>query len=43
MLGIYYVGGLDDFAIFDRALSSDEMLQLYKLPKGVKSLGKSTN
>lgn len=41
MLGIYYVGGLDDFAVFDRDLTAAEIQQLYELPNGVKSLKRS--
>ncbi|MEO1993827.1 MAG: LamG domain-containing protein, partial [Planctomycetaceae bacterium] len=38
MLGINYVGGLDDLAVFDRSLSPEEIGRLWKLPRGVKSL-----
>ena len=38
MLGIYYVGRIDDFAVFDRALSAEEIEQLRNLPAGIKSL-----
>jgi hypothetical protein len=42
MLGIYYVGQLDDFAIFDRALTASEMKHVFQLKNGIKSLGKAT-
>ena len=32
MLGINYVGGLDELAIFDRALTADEVKELFKRP-----------
>ena len=35
MLGIYYVGGIDDFAIFNRALTAEEVGQLLRLEEGV--------
>ena len=38
MLGINYVGYLDDLAIFDRPLSETEITALLKLPAGVASL-----
>ena len=38
MIGINYVGGMDDFAIFDRALADQEIQQLRALPKGVDAL-----
>jgi hypothetical protein len=38
MIGIYYVGLLDDFAIFDRALTPSEMKTVFELPKGIVSL-----
>lgn len=40
MLGIYYVGHLDDFAMFDKALSAAEVKQLHELPQGIKTLMK---
>ena len=42
MLGIYYVGQLDDFAIFDRALTASEMKDVFQLKDGITSLGKTT-
>ena len=38
MLGIYYVGQFDDFAIFDRALTAAEIKQVFHLRSGVASL-----
>jgi hypothetical protein len=38
MLGLNYVGSMDDLAIFRRALSDNEIKALYSLPKGVSSL-----
>lgn len=39
MLGINYVGQLDDLAIFDRSLSGDEVKEVMELPQGIHSLG----
>ncbi len=41
MLGLSYVGLMDDLAIFDRALTAEEIKQLYSLPQGVSSLHKT--
>lgn len=38
MIGIDYIGDLDDLAIFRRALSADEIRSLYALPEGVAGL-----
>lgn len=38
MLGLGYVGLMDDLALFDRALSAEEVAALYRLPEGVASL-----
>lgn len=38
VLGASYVGHQDDLAVFDRALSDDEVEQVYKLPGGIASL-----
>jgi hypothetical protein len=38
MLGIYYVGGIDDFAIFSRPLTEDEIGRLFVLPDGIRSI-----
>lgn len=38
VLGASYVGHQDDLAVFDRALSDDEVMKLYQLPGGVASL-----
>ncbi len=38
MLGLGYTGWMDDLAIFNRALTPGEILQLHNLPEGVKSL-----
>jgi hypothetical protein len=38
MLGLSYVGLIDDLAIFDRALTADEIQSLHELPQGVRSL-----
>lgn len=40
MLGLSYIGLFDDLAIFDRALSDDEIALLFRLDGGVKTLGK---
>ncbi len=40
MLGIGYVGGFDDLAIFDRALTASEIKQIFEAPNGIKSLVK---
>ena len=37
-LGVAYVGGLDELAIFDRALSPEEIKHVYQLEKGVSAL-----
>lgn len=37
-LGIDYIGGVDDFAVFTRALNPAEVASLYKLDGGVKTL-----
>lgn len=39
MLGINYVGHLDDLAIFDRNLTPGEIDTIVKLPQGIRSLG----
>lgn len=36
MLGISYIGDFDDLAIFDRALTTEEIATLYQLPDGLK-------
>lgn len=38
MLGAAYVGHLDDLAVFDRALSDDEVKQVFQLERGIASL-----
>ncbi|MEZ6116487.1 MAG: LamG-like jellyroll fold domain-containing protein [Pirellulaceae bacterium] len=35
MLGIQYIGRIDDFAIFSKALTDEQVSQLYGLPNGV--------
>jgi hypothetical protein len=40
MLGIQYIGGMDELAIFDKALTAEEVVRLMKLEGGVKSLRK---
>lgn len=40
MLGLHYIGLFDDLSAFHRSLTSAEVEQLYRLPNGVKSLGK---
>ena len=37
-LGLNYIGLIDELSIFNRALSDEEIRQLYGLPKGVASL-----
>lgn len=39
VLGLSYVGLFDDLAIFDRALSADEITALHRLDTGVAALG----
>ncbi|MCU0713553.1 MAG: LamG domain-containing protein, partial [Pirellula sp.] len=43
MLGLSYVGSMDDLAIFNRALSAEEIESLYKLPGGVSDLKPAKN
>ncbi len=38
MLGLNYVGGMDDLAIFDRALTAAEIAAVAQLPNGIASL-----
>lgn len=38
MLGLEYIGDLDDLAVFSRALSAKEIQQLFALPKGLSGL-----
>ncbi len=38
VLGAYYVGQMDDLAIFDRALSDAEVKQIYELKDGIREL-----
>ncbi len=38
MLGIYYVGQIDELALFDRNLSAKEIIRLRDLPEGIKPL-----
>ncbi len=38
MLGIYYVGRLDDLAVFNKALSEQEIQRILQLPSGIGSL-----
>ena len=38
MLGLGYIGRMDDLAIFDKPLSPDEIAALFALPQGVTSL-----
>ncbi|MEY4692653.1 MAG: hypothetical protein RIT19_2978 [Verrucomicrobiota bacterium] len=38
MLGLGYTGWMDDLAVFDRALSAEEVKALYRLPGGVSDL-----
>src|SRR5262249_10526074 len=40
MLGLSYIGLFDDLAVFDRALTDDEVGLIYRLEGGVKSLAK---
>jgi hypothetical protein len=42
VLGVAYVGHLDDLAVFDRSLSDDEVRALFNLPNGVRDLHDST-
>jgi hypothetical protein len=43
MLGLNYVGLMDDLAIFDRALEADEIQFVYHLPEGVGMLVPQTD
>jgi hypothetical protein len=36
MLGIYYVGDFDEFAIFNKAMNADDIVILYHLPDGLR-------
>ena len=38
VLGAAYVGHMDDLAVFNRALTDDEVKQLYGLKQGVREL-----
>ncbi len=38
VLAAAYVGGIDDLAVFDRALSANEVAQVYALPAGIGAL-----
>lgn len=38
MLGLSYTGWMDDLAVFDRALTADEVSRLHRLPGGVADL-----
>ena len=38
VLSAAYVGGIDDLAVFDRALSANEVAQVYALPAGIGAL-----
>ena len=38
MIGINYIGYFDDLGIFDRALTPEQVVRLYQLPEGIKSL-----
>ncbi|MEQ9409049.1 MAG: DUF1080 domain-containing protein [Fuerstiella sp.] len=38
VLGAAYVGHMDDLAVFNRALSDEEVKQIYHLPNGVREL-----
>jgi hypothetical protein len=38
MLGLGYTGWMDDLAVFDRALSAEEVRVLNRLPDGVNGL-----
>ena len=38
MLGLGYVGGMDDLAVFDRALTPQEIAAVVRLPNGIASL-----
>jgi len=41
VLGASYIGHLDELAVFDRALTDEEVLELYQLPSGVRELYRS--
>lgn len=38
LLGLWYVGLLDDLAVFNRALSPEEIRWVHRLPQGIRSL-----
>lgn len=40
MLGLSYIGLFDDLALFDRALSEDEVALIYRLDEGIRSLAR---
>ncbi len=43
MLGIQYIGAIDDFAIFRGAMTPAEILQLTQLEGGISALGQTTD
>jgi hypothetical protein len=38
MIGLNYIGLMDELALFNRALSAQEVNMLYQLPEGIGSL-----
>ncbi len=40
-LGLGYNGGMDELSIFNRALSAEEVKEVFKLPEGIKSIRES--
>ena len=40
MLGLSYIGLYDDLAVFDRALTEEEVAWIYRLDGGIRSLAR---
>ena len=40
-LGLNYVGGFDELALFDRALSAEQVTQLYEMKSSLKAIAQS--
>lgn len=38
LLGVGYVGGLDELAVFNRALTAEEIQEVRRLPRGIRTL-----
>ena len=42
-LGLNYVGGFDELALFDRSFSAEEVKQLYEMKSSLKGIAQSRN